>query len=422
MKQMLYSTLAQFTKRIVQKYKPDVIAVTGSVGKTTTKDAVRFLLDDDIRASAKNYNNELGVPLTVIGSEAPGRSPVKWVKLLLKGFALAHLGGEYSDKLLLEYGIDRPGDMDYLMDLIHPHLMIVQQIGDIPVHVEFFKDRDELVAEKGKSVARLTEHDMAFLNFDDEDVRAMGKQAKAEVVTYGFQDGADIRATDIRRLGSDDSYGITFKVQRGGNSVPVKLPHVISKHHIYAVLAAFAVGLHYGMNLITISEKLRDFRPPKGRMNVIKGIKHTTVIDDTYNASPHATIEALSVMEDFAGDRRKVVVLGDMSELGTFTEDAHRRVGQKVAAVADLFIAVGLKMKFATEEARRNGLDASMIHEFATSGDAGPFVDDIIKKGDVVLVKGSQSMRMELVAKEIIAEPLRASELLVRQEPEWQRV
>ena len=204
--------------------------------------------------------------------------------------------------------------------------------------------------------------------------------------------------------------GISFKIEYQGSIVPVRMTRVLGKQQTYAAAAAAVVGVSFGLNLVEISEALKDVQVLAGRGKLIEGIKQTWIIDDTYNASPSSTLAALEVLEQF-GQRRKIAVLGDMLELGPQTEAGHRQVGKKAAAVADLLLVVGLRAKFIADEFKKQS--QKKVLEFDQAKEAGLALQKECQSGDIILVKGSRSMRMEKVVKEIMAHPEKADELLV---------
>jgi len=183
--------------------------------------------------------------------------------------------------------------------------------------------------------------------------------------------------------------------------------------------------LIFKMNLVEIAEALKNYQPPIGRLHLIRGIKNTWLIDDTYNSSPSSSLGALDLLAKMAeasggGEPvRKIAALGDMLELGSFTEEAHRQIGAKASRVADILLAVGEKSIFMADEAKKNGLANENVWYFASSEEAGRELQNLIREGDIILVKGSQGIRMEKIVKELMAEPERAKELLVRQEEGW---
>ena len=428
-KRILEKILKILTVKIVQKYKPDIIGITGSVGKTSTKEAVYSVLKEkfNVRRNVKNYNNEIGVPLTVIGQESGGHSIFRWFWIFLKAIILI-LGNDknYPKILALEMGADRPGDIGYLVDMVPCKVGLVTAIGTMgPVHVEFFKDIDQLVKEKKKIVSHLKKDDWAILNQDDERVYGMKEGLKSQVITFGFGEEADLTAKEFKiskhlHLENDQQItGVSFKLSYQGSIVPVFLPNVLGKHQVYVSLAAAAVGKAFDMNLVDISRGLMKYQSPRGRMTLLKGIKDTLIIDDTYNSSPVATVAALGTLRQAEINGRRFACLADMAELGSYTEEGHAEVGERAAQTCDYLITVGDKAKMMAESAREHGLSEDHIFTFANSEEAGKFVQKRLKLGDLVLAKGSQSMRMEKLVKEIMAEPWNAKKLLVRQEASW---
>lgn len=429
---MLIYFLCQILKilssAILRKYRPFIIGITGNVGKTSTKEAAFCVLSrkfgvEKIRKSEKNYNNEIGAPLTIIGAESGGKNIFKWFLVFGRAIKLILFkNSNYPIILILEMGADKLGDIRYLTDFIHCQIGIITAIGDTPVHLESFKTPAQVAREKAILIQRLEEKDLAILNRDDEAVYRMANKTKAKVLTFGFNSDADIVASQIAVndfLG--ETSGLSFKVRYNDKIELIHLNGVLGKHQIYPVLAAIGAGLRFKMDLNNISEALRSYVPPTGRMKIIKGIKKSWIIDDTYNASPSATFEALNVLKEIKlpENARKIAVLGDMLELGQFTERAHRKIGSQAAQIVDLLFTVGLRAKFIAEEAQKNGLSAKKIFIFNTADEAKLAVQEKIKKGDLILIKGSQGMRMEKITKEIMAEPERARELLVRQGKEW---
>lgn len=430
-KRLAERKLAWFTKKILLKYQPEIIAITGSVGKTSAKEAIHTVLKAggfNVRASKKNFNNEVGIPFTVIGKEVHGKNLLEWVELEFEAYKLLfRRDPNYPKLLVLEMGADHPGDIQYLVKLAPAHIGIVTAIGDdVPVHIEFFKDKEHLVREKRHMVDQLKKEDVAILNRDDLQVWGMRDKARGRVVSVGMHPEADIRALEIQPTSSfsdaqDQAVtGLSFKLKAQGSLMPIFLPHALGVPQVMAALFAVATGLEHGMNLVDIATALREFHPPAGRTNLIPGIKHTLIVDDSYNSSPKACKSALEILSQVKSAGRRVAVLGDMAELGQFTQDAHEDVGRVVAELKiDYLVTVGPKANFIADAAVQAGMDERAVVKFSKPEEAGTFVQSEMKKGDIILVKGSQSARMEKVVKEIMAEPARAGELLVRQDPSW---
>jgi len=374
----------------------------------------------NVRRNQKNYNNELGVPLTILGQETGGQSFFHWLKVIIAGSLGILYTRNYPEILVLEMGADKIGDIAYLVSFVRCYIGVVTAIGAIPVHVEFFQGAEQVAQEKANLIKSLDKDGWAILNFDDERVRAMAEKTKAKVFGYGFHPDADLQASQLEAHLDDLSQAaISFKVDYLGSNVPLRLTGLLGVHQICPVLAAIAVGLIFKMNLVEISQALKNYQLPVGRLRLLKGIKNSWIIDDTYNASPVATLAALEVLAKTKG--RKIAVLGDMLELGSFSEEAHRQVGAKVALGADLLLTVGERSLFIVEQARKGGLAEDKIFHFANSEEAARVLQNLIQAGDIILIKGSQSIRMEKITKEVMAEPERAEELLVRQEKAWQK-
>jgi len=208
----------------------------------------------------------------------------------------------------------------------------------------------------------------------------------------------------------------------GRDSVPVTMKNVIGDAHVRSVLAGAAVALQLGLSPSTIAKNVQSYIPMPGRLRLLPGIKHTLLIDDTYNASPeavHAALEVLCGVPINAGAQR-IAVVGDMLELGRYSEQAHKDVGKHVATLPiDLFVTVGEHARDAARAALEQGMAQTQVYTYANSVDAGRFLQERMKRGDAILVKGSQGIRTEKIVKELMAEPLRAPELLVRQYGKW---
>ncbi len=425
---LLQRQLKVLSKSILRKYKPEIIGITGSVGKTSAKEAVAAVLKNkfNVRQNVKNYNNEIGLPLTIIGAEkTPGKSILGWMIVMLKATKLIFKRDKnYPEILVLEMGADKPGDIEYLTELAPCKVGVLTFISH--AHTEFFKTIKKIAQEKRIIVSHLGREGFAVLNFDNELVMQSIPAVKAEVVTYGFKEGADLRATEINIFKDEQTgwpAGLNFKVIYKGSMVPVFLPNIISRSAISATLAGLAVGTVFGVNLVDGAQALRKLDNLPGRMRLVLGIKKTLIIDDTYNSSPEAAKAALETLMQVTVKEgaQRYVALSDMLELGPETQNAHRELGFKVAELGvDFLITVGEAAKYIAESAKEAGMEDNRIASFASSVEAGRFVQEKLKEGDIILAKGSQGGRMEKLVKEIMAEPLQADQLLARQGKEWE--
>lgn len=428
MKRILQFTLDLLAKLYLWRFKPEIIAITGNVGKTSTKEAIAAVLGKvkKVRAGKGNLNNEFGVPLTIIGDWSgdyygTGNILWFWLKVLVVGCWMFIFSRDYPEVLVLEYGADKPGDIGRLVKKYKPKAGVVTAVGEIPVHVEYFTDPDAVAREKSKLVASLKSVDYAILNHDDPAVYDMKEKTKAKIMSYGFTDGATVRLSNFDYHLSDGQKpdGIGFKVNYGIHTtfVPFNMHGVLGKSQALAAGAATCIGIIYGMNLIEISEAMADYEGPKGRLRMLKGIKNSIIIDDTYNASPASTHLALETLKHLPAKRR-IAVLGDMLELGKYTIEAHEEMGNFAGSIADILVTAGARAKFAAYAAG-NQMDQKNIYSFVSSDLAKSKVQELIKEGDLILVKGSQGIRMEKIVEEIMAEPEKKKELLVRQGKKW---
>lgn len=429
LKKIIIFKLDCLAKLYIWRFKPEIVAVTGNVGKTSTKEAIAVIIGKvkKVRSGKGNLNNEFGVPLTIIGDWADdyyetGNSFLFWCKVLFLSFFRWFFQKDYPEVLVLEYGADRPGDIARLVKKYRPKVGVVTAVGEIPVHVEYFSDPSGLAREKSKLISSLGSSEYAVLNHDDPVVYDMKEKTKAKVMSYGFTEGATVGLSNFD-FRIDDQYrpeGVGFKIHQGAYTfIPVILNDVLGKSQALAAGAATCVGIIYGMNLVEISEALTNYEGPKGRLKILRGIKNSIIIDDTYNAAPSSTHLALETLKHLPAKRR-VAILGDMLELGKFTIEAHEEMGNFAGSIADIFLTVGARAKFSAYAAG-NQMDQNNIHSFVNSDSAKIKIQELIKEGDLILVKGSQGMRMEKIIEEIMAEPEKKKELLVRQGKKWRK-
>ncbi|MFZ5982175.1 MAG: UDP-N-acetylmuramoyl-tripeptide--D-alanyl-D-alanine ligase, partial [Patescibacteria group bacterium] len=420
----LEKTLAFLAGLILKKYHPKIIGITGSIGKTSTKEAVFSVLSSQfrVRKNEKNYNNEIGLPLTIIGVESPGKSVLGWMYVLLRWIGLIIFPMKYPEVLVLEMGADRSGDIKYLSQLVKPGIGIITDVSGS--HLEFFKTLEGVAREKSELVKNLPESGLAILNADNELVLKMKDAVEVRTISFGFSEGSDIQANEPVFNYDDEGniQGLSFKLNYKGNTLPVRLSNILARHQIYAVLSAICVGVEMGINLVQASQAVENFSSPRGRMNLIFGIRNSLLIDDSYNASPKSAMAALETVKEISA-KRKIVVLGDMLELGKETEEGHKKVADKFLEIGgDIFLAVGTRMQFAVKRLIERHFNESQIYCFKNSLEAGKKLEEIVREGDLVLIKGSQGVRMEKVVEEVMANPEKAPELLCRQDKKWKAI
>lgn len=343
-----------------------VVAITGSVGKSTTKELVANVLSTRYAtlASESSFNNEIGLPLTLLRATNSHRFAV------------------------LEMGFYVPGDIRLLCQIAHPEIGVVTMIG--PVHLERAGSLEAIVRGKAELLEALPASGTAILNCDDERVRDMAAFTQAKVMYYGLGPEAELRASEVTSLGLK---GIRFTASFRGETLHLQVP-LLGQHSVHTALRAAAVGLVVGL---TWQEILEGLTAPavQLRLVTVEGPQGSLIVDDTYNASPDSMIAALNLLVELGG--RPVGVLGDMLELGSYEEQGHRMVGARAAEVLDELVTIGEKARWIAEEAHLQGLSSAKISAFATAEEAVPNLRSRIRAGDVVLIKGSHALRLDRI-------------------------
>lgn len=428
-KRIIVALLTLEAKAVLRIYKPRIVAVTGSVGKTSTKDAIYSVLAPHayVRKSDKSFNSEVGIPLTILGRPNAWSNPLRWIENLIDGLVLILWRSKYPEWLVLEVGADRPGDISSVSKWLRADVVVITRLPDMPAHVEFFDSPEDVVREKASLLAALKSDGIFVANADDPKVLKLRDDVPGQSMTVGFTLGSDVMGDNLQLLSEKGPkslpIGLAARVhcEDTGESAEVRIMGTIGAHGFMPVLTAIAVGKVLGFSLPSMIEALAGHSAPPGRMRLLPGIKDTLIIDDTYNASPAATVAALQALKLAGGKGRRIAVLGDMLELGRYSTAQHKEIGKDIADAADILLTVGFRARDMAEGALDNGMKDDNILQFEDSHQAGKELERMLEPGDVVLIKGSQSIRMERAVEEVMAEPARAKELLVRQEPEWRR-
>lgn len=362
--------LWQLATVVRHRFAGRVIAVTGSVGKTTTRQMIHTILGSRFRgtASPRNFNNHLGLPLSMLN----------W--------------REDDDYAVVELGASRRGEIAALAELCDPHIGVVTRIAE--AHLHEFGSRQAIAAAKRELLLALPPDGTAILG-DDESVRRLAADCPCQTVCVGRDSGCDLFATHTRV----EQGSLSFRVDRQDFHVPVW-----GRHHLSAALAAIAVGQTMNMTLAEISVALSEFQPVAHRCQIVESAGKT-IIDDTYNACPSAMRAALELLRDFDSAGRRVVVCGDMKELGPESSQWHRQIGDEVVTVcgADLLIACGQYARDVVTGARDAGMPLGRAVACTSPRDAVPVLRDQLAYGDVVLVKGSRALTMERVVDALVA-------------------
>jgi UDP-N-acetylmuramoyl-tripeptide--D-alanyl-D-alanine ligase len=360
------SALQQIARFWRRKLNLGVVGITGSVGKSTTKEVIFEVLSQRYRTlkSPGNMNNEIGLPLTIL-----------------------KLGAGYQ-RAVLEMGFYVPGEIAMLCEIALPRIGVVTNIGT--VHAERAGSQEAIFRGKAELVQALPGDGVAILNLDDPWVAKMAELTKARILYYGLDPEADLWADNVEGLGLE---GIRFRLHYRQETMHIHIP-MIGQHSVHTALRAAAVGLADNLNWQEIIDGLRQGHSQL-RLTAVRSENGALLLDDTYNASPESMLAALNLLAELDG--RKVAVLGDMLELGPYERQGHEIVGIRVAEVADRLVTVGALGHLIAAAARRAGMQSNKIIEFENTEQVIPHLQKSLNGKDVVLVKGSHGIRMDRI-------------------------
>lgn len=414
MKKIIQWKLAILSRAILKKYHPKVIGITGSIGKTSAKEAVFAVVSSKFKArtNIKNYNNEFGLPLTIINKPSPRKNIFGWLGVLWKALCLVIYKQDYPEILVLEMGIDKPGDMDELVSIVHPDTAILTTVGIS--HLEFFGTREVVLSEKSKIFSKMNSGNTAILNFDDDKVKNLKNILPTKIISYGRDAESMVHIKNYASKFSEENqvYGTEVEIEYNGQNEKVFLKNVLGFPPVSAAAAATAAGISLGMTIDEIKIGLENSKPEPGRMRLVEGINNTLMIEDTYNAAPLSTIEALKTLKDFTTNKfeikKRIAILGSMVELGSESDKSHQEVAQKARECADIFVGVGEEMK-----------NVNPDFWFPDSKSAISKAEELAEPGTLFLVKGSQARRMEKISYALLKDKDRAKELIPRQDDYW---
>ena len=388
----LQQALTDYATYILRKYKPKVIGVTGSSGKTTTKEAIAAVLGQRYRVFKNfgSYNGRYGLPI-----------------------ALGDLTADHQ-VAVLEMACDSFGEIAELARITQPQVGVITTINR--THLAYLGTLNNIAAEKGRLIQALPFNGSAILNADDPRVAGMVPLTQARILTYGLQPGADVHATDLKlhRDGMDFTLHYEGRVYQGHTAL-------MGRHQIYPILAAVTTGLVFDIPADAALEALCRLARVPGRMSLLPGRKGALIIDDSFNASPEATTAALDTLVELPG-AHKVAILGDIPDLGDLENEAHRQIGQYVATRVERLVTKGEAAQTIAATALKSGLGQHAVYVTFTAEDAVAAVEDLLSPDTVVLVKGGAGVRLEQAVQKLLANPQQDSGQLVRQNAGWTRV
>lgn len=379
----------------LKKYKPVVIGVTGSTGKSTAVAAITQALQGSysVRSSSHSYTSPIDVALTIAGADLQQARP-GWFSLLTNSF-VKELREAEPQVLVLEVGADHPGDIDWLAQKVPFKIGVATNVGT--AHLDMYVTKEMLAHEKTSLIVSLPKHGYAILNMDDPLVAVMGNGTPAQIVKFGSTRDAEVQIVRSERLSQG---GLAVEIAVHGRRYEMHLPNVLAKHQLTAITAALTVAHVMGVDPNAAIKRLQSFRPPAGRLQRIVGISGSSILDDSQNSTPESMNEALQLLHELSATR-KVAVLGDIAKIGKETNEVHKQIGLQAAQVANLIILIGESMRMAGTVALKQKAD---VHHFNTADAAGRWLTSFIKQGDLILVSGSRGMQMEKVV-ELLSAP-----------------
>jgi UDP-N-acetylmuramoyl-tripeptide--D-alanyl-D-alanine ligase len=425
----------------LRRTHPVIIGITGSYGKTTVKDAVAHILSSqwNVCKSSKSLNTEIGLLLSVLEQASGFQSPAAWMAIITKAFWNAFFS-KPCDFMVLEYGADKPGDIDHLVNAVKPDIAVITHIARTHQDKGQFRSTEEVFAEKQKLVTSLNKNGIAILNADDELLKKMRGGQMRKILWFSKNEAmsnqpVDIAASELK----NDVHGFYALIRAGSKQIRAFFP-IVGSFHISTFLPALLVGKLNGIDLEEGIKALQSFKLPPGRMSVIEGKNGSTLLDSSYNASPETVKECLVLLKDFPG-KRKIAVLGNMNELGEWSEAAHRgivseidiprtcpQIRERTQGVGygwlEQLITVGEAAAMIADECLKKGMPNTKIKTFVTAEEAAQhLLRGGLHTGDVILLKGSQNrVRLERAVKLLMDKPKQAAAILCRQEKIWQKI
>jgi UDP-N-acetylmuramyl pentapeptide synthase len=394
--------------------------VTGSVGKTSTKDAVAAVLSTRflVRKSDKSFNSEFGVPFTIFGGKdvKSPRNPFAWFPVFKNALALLILPNHYPNMLVLEVGADRAGDLQRILRTATPDAVVVTRLPEIPVHVEAYSSPAAVREEEFSPAYALAPAAPLIISADDPYALDASVRTAARIISYGLAKDATVRISEHSFYEEDGKVvGMQMDLVAGEKEEHVVVKGSVGLTQLLPVAAAIGVAIAFDVPPTEALKALESYEPPPGRGRILVGKNGSILIDDSYNASPAAVEEALATLKAFPRAKRRIAILGDMLELGRYSAMEHERIGALACKNAAIVVAVGIRARaFVANPCETE------VQRYDNSASAAAALPSLLQEGDVILIKGSQSVRMERIVEALLANRSDLSQL-VRQEPEWKK-
>lgn len=436
-KNTIVGILSFESKRTLEKHKPKVIGITGNVGKTTTKDYVnnflKFKYKNKVRASEKSQNSEWGVNLTILGEKNAWNNVFVWTKIIIKNYLKIYFNKVYPKILVLEVGADKPGDIKFITEIVRPNMVVLTAFQKSPTHGEFFLNIDQHILEKKYLVDAILPNGTIVYNCDDEVMSqiAQGKYAEdknLKLFSFGFSETANVRIVESTNLYSDDAKILgtlakfDVKILDKSFVLNLRILGVLGTAHLYSLASAICVGVLEGLSEGDLQESVKEFDWTKSRMRILDGKNNAIIIDDSYNSSPLAAFNAIETVSKVLSKGKKIAILGHMAELGSKTKVEHFNIGMLASKVFDAIILSGRYNEYFLEGIRENKFDLNKVYLANDPKEVIELLNEkqIVKDWDLVLIKGSQSARLEKVVVDLLKNP-EDKDSVCRQDVEWEK-
>lgn len=438
---LIVKILSSISRKMLKKHKPFIIAITGNIGKTTTKDCIYNLLSqkygEKVRGAQKTENSEFGVNLTILGEKNAWNNPFGWLRVIIKGIFKYWFVKNYPEILVLEVGADKPGDIKYITSIIRPDVVVLTAFQKSPTHGEFFLNEEQHILEKKTLLDGIKRSGTVIYNMDDEVMSRMASEAAMEqdsikLISYGTNELSNVQISSAENMYDQESVitgmTVSYKInlEETNFDFSTKFPSVLGASHSYSLSSAICIAL---ISKFTQEEVIKFSNNvfngemiSKSRMRLLKGINNSIILDDTYNSSPKAAENFIETGSKIVCKGKKIIVLGHMAELGKNTKFEHFNIGLLATRVADYIILSGRYNAHFLEGIRFGKFDLDRVYLMEDAGAVIKLIKklDLVKESDLIMLKGSQSARLEKVVVSLLQNK-KDKCLVCRQDLEWEK-
>lgn len=420
---MMLNLLEKTAKALIKKYNPIVICITGSVGKTSVKNAVASTLNEAfaIRKTPKNINNDFGVAISVIGGFEFKEGSLALLKILVYGLKQLYIINRFPEILVIEVGAGKIGEIERASKWLKPDILVITNLPDKPSHLGVFGSKEKIIREKKFLADVMNPDGLMFIDGSEKNMDHFTKNFLGRVMKYDsrkFIDKSDYKIIYTKKNGYTMPVGISFRIDIYGDNNNLQFKDFVGKQNIKAILISKLIAEELDCEKDNILKGLSKYAPEPGRLKILKGkLDGVTIIDDSFNASPIAVENSLHNLISIETDvgQRKVAVLGDMLNLGDESEEIHKNTATGDVAKTDILITVGDRSRI-WQNFNNNKL--RLNKHFKNSTNAAKYIESIWKEGDIILFKGGHLIRLEKAIKYLSN---CSGENLVRQEGYWQK-